>query len=281
MSYIIIDIGGTKTQVGLSEDLDKIKTIKNFKTSLNFKTGMENIKKEINSLSPKGKIKGIAIGVRGLLNEDRSGIENDSILTDWAKQPLTEILEREFKTTVLLENDTALAGLGEATVGVGKGLDIVVYHSISTGIGGARIENGSIDTSTFGFDPGQQILDIDRTILGAEIMPTLDNLVSGAGVEARIGSKAYEIPQEDMLWNELAEYLAHGLRNSILYWSPDIIVLGGAMILGNPKIPIDEIRKYTVEVLDGFVPSPFITVSSLGDQAGLHGGMILLRQSGL
>ncbi|MEZ4104611.1 MAG: ROK family protein [Candidatus Paceibacterota bacterium] len=281
MSYLLIDIGGSKTQVAFSDNLQKLNAVKSFKTASTFKTGIDNIKKEVATLKLKGKIQGIAVGIRGLLNEERSGIENDSILADWAKKPLTETLEKEFKAPVLLENDTALAGLGEASIGVGKGLDIVVYHSISTGIGGIRIENGKIDTATFGFDPGQQILDIDRTILGADISPTLDNLVSGAGVEARIGSKAYEVPQEDMLWNELAEYLAHGLRNSILYWSPDVIVLGGAMILGNPKIQIEDIRKYTVEVLNGFVPSPFITVSSLGDQAGLQGAMVLLKQSGL
>ncbi|USN87891.1 MAG: ROK family protein [Candidatus Nomurabacteria bacterium] len=281
MSYLVLDIGGSKTQIAVSENLSDLRDIKSFKTPKNFKKGIQDIIENINSLKPKGKIKGVAIGVRGLLNEDRSGIENDTILTDWAKKPLTETLEKELKTPVFLENDTALAGLGEAANGAGKGLDIVVYHSISTGIGGVRIEDGEIDTSTFGFDPGQQILDIDRTILGEDITPTLDNLVSGLGVETRLGTKPYDIPQTDMIWNELAEYLAHGLRNTILYWSPDVIILGGAMILGEPKIQLDAIRKYTVDVLEGFVPSPFITTSSLGDQAGLHGGMVLLKKSGI
>jgi fructokinase len=114
--------------------------------------------------------------------------------------------------------------------------------------------------------------------LGDEITPTLENLVSGAGIEARLGTKAFEIPQEDMLWNELAEYLAQGLRNTILYWSPEVIVLGGSMINGDPKIQIDAIRKYTVEVLDGFVTCPFITASSLKDEAGLYGAMVYLSQ---
>ena len=128
-----------------------------------------------------------------------------------------------------------------------------------------------------GFEPGHQVLDIDRTILGDEITPTLENLVSGAGLEARLGMKPYEIPQEDMVWDELAEYLAQGLRNTILYWSPDVIVLGGSMILGDPKIPLEAIRKYTVEVLDGFVSCPFITTGAFQDEAALYGSMAYLK----
>jgi fructokinase len=127
-------------------------------------------------------------------------------------------------------------------------------------------------------EPGHQILDIDRTILGEEITPTLENLVSGTAVEHRFGVKPYEIPQSDILWDELAEYLAQGLRNTILYWSPDVIVLGGSMIIGDPRIEIDAIRKYTVQSLDSFVPCPFITTATLGDEAGLYGAMALLAR---
>lgn len=281
MSYILIDIGGTNTQVSLSDDLSKLDSTVKIPTHGEFKAGIKALKEAVASLKPKSNIKALAVGIKGLLNEEKTGIENDSILSGWAKQPLAETLEKHFKAPVLLENDTALAGLGEAVMGAGKDLDIIAYHSISAGIGGVRIENGKIDNANSGFDPGQQILDIDRTILGEDITPTLNNLVSGLGLEARLGTKPYDIPQEDVVWHELAEYLAHGLRNTILYWSPDVIILGGSMILGDPKISIDDIRKFTTEVLDGFVTAPFITVGSLGEYAGLYGGMVLLKQSDL
>jgi fructokinase len=171
-----------------------------------------------------------------------------------------------------------MAGLGEAVYGAGKGLEIVAYHTVSTGVGGVKIEDGQIDDASSGFEPGHQILDIDRTILGEDITPTLENLVSGTAVAERFGCKAYEIPQTDAVWDELAEYLGQGLRNTILYWSPDAIVLGGSMIIGDPRIEIDPIRKYTVEALDGFVESPLITTAKLGDEAGLYGAMAILKQ---
>lgn len=279
MSYVLFDIGGTKTRVALSDNLETIIEVKSFPTPANFKKGMEGIIETINEFKLKTPISALAGAVRGRLMEDRSGIENDGVLSGWAKKSITEVLEKEFNVPVFLENDSALAGLGEAVFGAGKGIDIVAFHTVSTGVGGVKIENGEIDQASSNFEPGHQVLDIDRTILGDEITPTLENLVSGTALESRLGMKPYDIPQEDMIWDELAEYLAQGLRNTILYWSPDMIVLGGSMILGDPKIKIEAIRKYTVEVLDGFVVCPFITTAALGDSAGLYGAMAYLKDN--
>lgn len=280
MSYLVFDIGGSKTHVAYSEDLETLHEIKSFATPKSFKAGIDAIVKAAAGMKPKGKWKGVAGGMRGLLNETKTGIDNDAVLAGWAGKSVTEALTEALGAPVYLENDTALAGLGEANFGAGKGVDIMVYHSISTGVGGVKIERGEIDSASAGFEPGHQVLDIDRTILGDEITPTLENLVSGAGLEARLGLKPTEIPQEDMVWNELSGYLAQGLRNTILYWSPEMIVLGGSMMLGDPKIPLEAVRKSTVEVLDSFVACPFITLSELGDEAGLYGAMAYLKQRG-
>ncbi len=277
MSYAVFDIGGTKTRVAVTEDLQVFTDHTSFPTPKSFDKGIEAIIKHIEGLKTETKIETIAGGVRGRLNEEGTGTENDPTLRDWIQKSITGRLNKHFKVPVYLENDAALAGLGEAVYGAGKGMDIVVYHTISTGVGGVKIECGKIDVSTSGFEPGHQILDIDRTILGEDVNPTLENLVSGAGLEARVGMKPYEIPQEDLVWDELAGYLAQGLRNSILYWSPEAIVLGGSMIMGDPNIPIDAIRKYTVEALGEFVESPFITKAAFRDEGGLYGGMAYIK----
>jgi predicted NBD/HSP70 family sugar kinase len=279
MTYILFDIGGTKTRVGFSDDLEKLDKVESFKTPNNFKEGISKIT-EIVDKNISGKPKAFAGGIRGFLEEEKTGIQNDSVLTKWAGESIVDALQKKYsKVPVFIENDAAVAGLGEAVFGAGKDLEIVAYHTISTGVGGAKIENGEIDLSSIGFEPGQQILDIDRTILGDEIVPSLENLVSGTALAERFGIPAYEIPQEDVVWDELAEYLAQGLRNTIMYWSPDVIVLGGAMIVGDPAIDVDTIRKYTVESLDGFVESPHIVKASLGDEAGLYGGMAILKKN--
>jgi predicted NBD/HSP70 family sugar kinase len=276
MTYVLFDIGGTKTRLATSDDLKELSSVKKFDTTGNYKKDIGTIKKEISALV-SGPVQGLAGGIRGVLNEEKTGIQNDGPLEDWIGEEFIELLSKEFDAPAFLENDSAVAGLGEAVYGAGKGLEIVAYHTISTGVGGVKIENGEVDQASVGFEPGHQILDIDRTVLGDEITPTLENLVSGTALAQRFGVPAYEIPQDDVVWDELAEYLAQGLRNTIMYWSPDVIVLGGSMIVGDPAIMVDTIRKYTVEVLDGFVECPLITKAQLDDNAGLYGGMAILK----
>ncbi len=278
MTYVLFDIGGTKTRIGISSDLKTINKVEHFKTPVAFADGVKKIVETIGILADGKKIIAIAGGIRGLLEDDKSGIHNDSVLSKWAGKSLVGELRKSFDVPIFLENDAAVAGLGEAVFGAGKGLEIIAYHTVSTGVGGVKIEDGEIDHASVGFEPGKQILDIDRTVLGEDIAPTLENLVSGTAIEQRFGVKPYEIPQSDVLWDELAEYLAQGLRNTTLYWSPDAIILGGSMVIGDPKIMIEAIRKYTVASLDGFVPCPFITEAKLGDEAGLYGAMALLTK---
>jgi predicted NBD/HSP70 family sugar kinase len=277
MTYVLFDIGGTKTRVAVSEDLETFSDVDSFKTPAKFDEGMDKVCAAIKKLTDN-EITGIAGGIRGLLTEEKDGIQNDAILSQWVGKNVVKKLQSFGDMPIFLENDTAIAGVGEAVFGAGREAEIVAYHTISTGVGGVKVEDGEIDQASTGFEPGHQILDIDRTILGEEITPTLENLVSGTALGERFGTKAYEIPQSDVVWDELAEYLAQGLRNTILYWSPDVIVLGGAMIVGDPAISVDAVRKYTVEVVDGFVETPLIAKAELGDHAGLFGAMAILKQ---
>lgn len=275
---IVFDIGGTKTRVGVSFDGATLSEVASFYTPNKPQDGIKKILETIAEFDGIDTITAISGGIRGVLNEERRGIAHDDVLDSWIDFDVVGELSKKFPVPIYLENDAALAGLGESHFGAGKGVDLVVYHTVSTGVGGVRISHGVIDEASAGFEPGHQVLDIDRTILGEDIEPTLENLVSGTALEKRLGIKPYDIPQEDVIWEELAGYLAQGLRNTILYWSPEAIILGGSMIIGDPKIPIESIRKATVEVLDSFVECPFITTASLGDEAGLYGALALIRQ---
>lgn len=277
--YIIFDIGGTNTRVAGSEDLITYGTPVKFKTPLTYKEGFETLCEAIKTISNGAQITGLAGGIRGPLNKDKTGITNEVILTDWIDHEITKDLTERFSAPAYLENDSAIVGLGEAVYGAGKGYKIVAYHTVSTGVGGARYVDGHLDITSIGFEPGHQILDIDRSIFGKDVNHTLENLVSGKSLERRRGCKPYEIPQSDPIWDELAYYLANGLRNTILYWSPDVIVLGGSMVVGDPRIYREDIIRHTEEVLAGFVPCPVILDATLKDEGGLYGAMALLKQN--
>lgn len=276
--YILFDIGGTKTRIAASDDLRTYSPAIKFETSLNFEEGIRAMIKAIDELRNGKKVTALAGGIRGPLNHEKSGIISEKKLVDWVGRNITKTLGDHYGAPAYLENDTAIVGLGEAVFGAGKGHDIVAYHTVSTGVGGARFVHGMLDITSVGFEPGHQLLDIDRSILGHSIPHTLENLVSGTALEKRRGVKPYEIPQDDPVWDELAKWLAHGLKNTITYWSPDVIVLGGSMVVGDPRIFLADIIRHTEETLDGLVPCPKIVDAALRDEGGLYGAMALIEK---
>lgn len=277
--YGLFDIGGTNTRVAVSRDLKSFEKPMMFDTSQNYAEGITAITDAIKKASGGGKITHVAGGIRGPLLPDRSGISHDDVLIDWQGKPLVGDLGKIVDAPVSLQNDAALAGLGEAHFGAGKGFRIVAYHTISTGMGGARIVDGKIDTASRGFEPGHQTIDADQTLCPTCKSADLEDLVSGTALEKRFNKKPYEIPQGDPVWDELAHLLAHGLKNTTVYWSPDVIVLGGSMIVGDPRILLADIKRHTKALLDDLMPCPPIKDATLDDAGGLYGAMTLLSQT--
>lgn len=280
--YALFDIGGTKTRVALSEDLRSFETKQKFDTPVTYAEGIETLIAEVRTLVGDRTIDGLAGGIRGVLNHEKSGIVTDpgGKLSNWAGRPIVADLEAVFGAPAYLENDTAIVGLGEAHFGAGRGHKIVAYHTVSTGVGGARIVHGAVDVSHSGFEPGHQILDIDGSLFPdlPSRQLSLENLVSGEALEQRRGVKPYEIPQDDPVWDELAGYLAYGLKNTVVYWSPDVIVLGGSMIVGDPRIFREDIIRHTEAALTGLTECPPIADAALTDEGGLFGAMVLITQ---
>ncbi len=275
--YVLFDIGGTKTRIAISDDLTTFRDTTKFDTPKQYEEGIDAIAAAVRRASGQTPLAAVAGGIRRLL-PDHSGIDHDTALPDWNGKSFVDDLAQALGAPVYVENDAAVAGLGEAHFGAGKGYDIVAYHTVSTGVGGARIDHGVIDAESIGFEPGHQIIDIDHTLCPHCKSGKLEDMVSGTAVERRFGKKPYEIPQEDPLWDELAHWLAHGLKNTIVYWSPDAVVLGGSMIVGDPRILREDIIRHTTTLLGDLMPLPVLLDATLKDEGGLYGALMLLRQ---
>jgi len=271
--YLLFDIGGTKMRLALSKDGESFAEPKVVETPKDFDVAMNVFKEIADDLSSGDKIDLVVGGMRGPFNKEKTMIVNSSVLPLWDNKPLKEELEKIVGAPVVLENDTALVGLGEMHNGAGQGVEIGVYITVSTGVGGARFVNGEIDENRFGFEPGHQIIDIKE---GGDPV-SLENLVSGTALEKRMGKKAREVT-DPKIWDELAHYLAYGLYNIILQWSPDVVVLGGAMIIGDPAIDVEVVKKYLTEINTKFPELPEIKKAKLEDFGGLHGALAFIKQ---
>jgi len=109
MSFLLFDIGGTKSRLALSDNLETFTKVDTFKTFNNPTQMLDKISDFIQPFTKNKLLLGIAGGIRGVLDDEKSSLSHDAILTSWVGFNLAEKLEKKFKTTVILENDTALA----------------------------------------------------------------------------------------------------------------------------------------------------------------------------
>lgn len=249
-------------------------------TPKDFVDGYDTLKRIIDNLAQglladKREVTAIVGGIAGPLNEGQTMLVKSPNLSGWVGHDIKNALHEAYKVPVELENDAALVGLGEAHFGAGRGKSIVAYLTVSTGVGGVRIIDGKIDRASLGFEPGHQIIDADNTLCPTCDGNDLEAYVSGTSIEKRFGVKPYEI-HDPAVWDELAKFLAYGLNNTIVYWSPDIVVVGGSM-MKEVGIPIPAVKKHLAEILKIFPNIPDIEKAELGDFGGLYGSLALAR----
>jgi glucokinase len=266
--YVLFDIGGTTTRVAFSRDgLTFLKEPILFPTEKSFSHQLKKIQTLVHEHAG-AKIAGIAGGVPGVLNAGRSKLIQAPNLPVWVGENIKEVLQDAFNAPVFLENDAALAGLGEATHGAGKKEEIVAYITVSTGVGGARIVRGLIDDKALAFEPGHQIISLPDT--------TLESLISGTSLERKHHKHPSDI-HDTTIWNTVEETLAIGLYNTTLFWSPHVYILGGSMVLKKPGINASEVEKKLHAHLKNYSRKPYIAVAELGDRAGLYGALAYIR----
>jgi len=136
-----------------------------------------------------------------------------------------------------------------------------------------RITDGKIDKSAQGFEIGHQIVRFNENT-----KETLEDLVSGSAIRKKFGKDPREV-SDVKIWDHLAYELAIGVYNSILHWSPEVVVLGGPMIVGDPAIPIKKVEEHLKELTKVFPRIPVIEKAQLENLGGLYGALVLLNQS--
>lgn len=271
--YLVFDIGGTNMRIAVSADGKTLTNSKIVPTPKDFELGIQTLKQIAEEFSNGAKIEGVAGGIAGPLDQAKTMLARSPHLADWIQKPLKSELEKIFGCSASLENDCAVGGLGEATVGAGQGHKIVAYLAIGTGVGGSRIVNGKIDSNALGFEPGHQIIVPDGEPCECGGKGHLESYVGGKYLEKIYHQKGEDL-KDPQIWDEVSRYLAIGLTNITVHWSPDIIVLGGNV---TKSIPLPIVQNYLNEFLPVFSTPPQIIKAILGDDAGLYGALSLLH----
>ena len=139
-----IDLGGTKTEAILIDNIGKEIFRKRIKTENNYSGTIKGIKSLINEIENQFEIvEQIGIGMPGAISLDSALIKNANSI--WLNnKPLKKDLEITLNKKVKLENDANCFALSEAVDGAGKSCDVVFGVIIGTGVGGGVVINKKI-----------------------------------------------------------------------------------------------------------------------------------------
>lgn len=266
---LIADIGGSHMRVAVSDAPGSLEEPSIRDTPAKFETAVEVFADTARDIARGRPITGGVVGIAGLLSANRQVLLKSPHLRKWEEKNLSEAFSHAVGVPIRFENDVTLGALGESQNGAGTGVSILAYIAVGTGVGGARVVDGEVDRATFGFEMGHQRLGIG---VGA---PEWEELVSGSGLGKKYGKPSSEIKDAN-IWNEVADNFAVGLYNAILHWSPERVVLGGALF-NEGAIHIERV-KISLQSINTALPElPDIQLAKLGDRSTLYGATFFAK----
>jgi len=274
--YISIDLGGTKTRIAFSKDLHSLDSVEKFSTLKNLDSQKEKIKDVISQMGSHESITAVSFGIPGTF---------DISAKKFLKVPNYKWLENidfnyfsdlfDLDTKLYVNNDAALACLGEAVHGAGKSYKNVGYLTLSTGVGGALVLGKKLGDTTRVYEPGHHIINFtDNFADNAGIAGSMESYLSGTGFRKRFGESPEDC-EDTKIWQEYGNILGASLVNICAFWNPDVIVLGGSLsqkydyFIGSATNYLNKIEGLNLAT---------IQKGLLEDDAGLIGGLEFISQ---
>ncbi len=229
-SFIGVDLGGTKVAAGKisSGVLTEQVQLPIDQSSEDPMDAVRLIRKLIQELIDEG-VKGIGVGVPGLVNRDRGIVYDVLNIPNWKEIPLKSLLEEQFRIPVYIDNDANCFAMGEYRFGSHSGHDDFVGITLGTGMGSGIIKNGELLP--------------DAHCCSGEFgtMPYLDgmyeNYTSGMYFKLKYGKNGQEVAEKALAgepwalqaYREMGMHLGKAIQTIIMSVDPPVIIIGGSV----------------------------------------------------
>ncbi len=189
-----IDIGGTKTKIGLVEKTGNCQETLFFRTKdyEDFDDFLDKIKDSIEELTKKYErpVNLIGCGIGAPNASSRNGtIENAANLKWKGTVPILEKLKERIDLPMRIMNDASAAALGEMLFGNAKDMTDFIVITLGTGLGAGIVANGQLIEGYDGFagELGHTDMTIgDGRLTGLNIRGGLEAYVSATGLKRTI-----------------------------------------------------------------------------------------------
>ncbi len=198
-----IDLGATRYRVAL---VDNGNILQRSSDLTHPEDGARSLVRRLSysarELISKASVTPVALGVAvpGPVDPVAGVLHDPPNLVGWHEVPIKALLEDELGLDTTVGNDANLAALGEHTFGAGKGVDDMIYLTVSSGIGGGAILGGKLFDGARGLaiEPGHMSIDRTGPRCACGNTGCLEALASGFAI-ARIATERIKAGQPSVL----------------------------------------------------------------------------------
>jgi glucokinase len=311
--WVGVDLGGTWVRIVLSDEKGHFIERLNERVDVTSSEAISGqIIRFIHSICRKRELdvktlSGVGIASAGPLVMKEGALVHPPNLP-FDRIPLTKPIEEQLDLSACLINDCVGAALGEKRFGAAEKHDNFVYVTISTGIGGGVIENGTLllGKDGNGHEIGHFVIDCaGRLTCGCGRRGHWEGYCSGRNMPNYVRMRVEELPQTTVresllarrvggnfsklvaadlfeaakqddglalkLVDEIGVLNAMGFATVINAYDPSLITVGGSVVLKNESAVLSPIMKHVGEYAINRIPK--IIVTPLGEDVVLFGAV--------
>ncbi len=276
--YLGVDIGGTDVKFGVINYKNELMYSETIHTPKNTddRSIMKAISNKCQAIIAEYPIAGIGVGTPGEISYKAGTVTATNLPFD--NSPIIDYLKEDIDLPIYLENDACCAAIGEAYEGVrAKNMFMV---TLGTGIGGGIVIDSKIYSGSMGNagEIGHICIDLDglecscgdkgcweayasvtalisQTKAAANENPNsiLSKIIAEKGkVSGKTVFDAMDqgCPVAQKVFEQYISYLAIGIKNIIMTFDPDTVVIGGGISKEGDRLlnPIKEKIKSDIPI---------------------------------
>lgn len=206
----------------------------------------------------------------------------------WRHTALAGVLRERLGVPVAFDLDVAASAIGEQRWGAGRGVSSLGYLTIGTGIGAGLLDDGRPRHGLVHPEVGHMRLPHDRARDPFDgVCPAhgdcWEGLASGPAIARRWNANPEMLQDDHPAWALEAEYIALGVLNIVMVFSPHRMIIGGG-VMDRPGL-MGAVRSRLVELGAGYLESPwlgerideYLVAPQLGDDAGVLGAIAMAQ----
>lgn len=304
-----IEIGGTKTQVGIGSARAGLLPNGIVRRQVQREHGAQGILRNVASMVQEllislgltlTDIDKIGIGYGGIIDAARGMTLKSYQIDGWTDFPLQQWAEGQWGKPVFIENDASTAGLAESMLGSGRGCSRMFYITAGSGCGGGWVVDGKVDNgqglgaAEIGHmwmpDPETGILtEFEQLCSGWAIGQRARRAAAGADsvmeklagslekIDARVVYQAVEQGDETAtrILKETCQLFGAGIANVVALLHPQRVILGGGVSLMGPLFWTMLQKEFRARVMPTFAPQVELVPAELKEDVVVIGALCL------